>query len=560
MITNLFNFLKLEYPSSFNLKKEEKDNVIELEFVNNDKDSDSKILFSYSNAERISYLFPGIDFLLSNENANLSIPYSTYYPLSFLTVIINNIGITLISLNGDLKNFMLEKKNSNITFGINYKENINPKLLIYRHSPDWHEGLAIYRKNFIENNTIKQSKFMNAFNIKRYFMHENNGENPYPIKNNIFKNNNYYLYDEYKKDSSVFGGIDLLQIYDWAYSTDGGRTGTYNPVSKLINIDELNNQIEKIKDDGKKVLAYFDAYICQANSELKKHFDFNNQIISIDNKLMNLFNKELIPICIYQEKWVNYIVNNLIEVNNKMAIDGLYLDEVGNCVQYVCYSREHNHSIPSNQLNGERLFLKKIKDNIDSPLLIEYFPPDSIINYVDGCLIDCKGIVIIARFALPHIKIFLLITCDEPIGDNLWPINVAFFNGVGIWLDGDSKSDLWYSKDAINLIRKHYLIMHNYQRFFESYNVVPLIDCNSQFILVNKFMDKEDTLYTVLNVSGNDFNGPLINVTNDYNKYEYIDLYNNKPIDLVFINGYHFLSYKIDKRSVGVILCIKRIN
>ena len=473
--------------------------------------------------ENIAYMLPGADFCLSRECGEYELDYGARFPLSFVGLFFERIGITLISENGTDKKFSLRKHGGCIEVSIAFPNGSRfaPRMFICTHYPDFHASLSAYREHYRSlHGAPVTGDFGSAFHIKRYALHSEH------FSNNVYNNGRYTLLSEYEKDVSAFGGIDVAQLFDWAYTKKDGRVGSYRPWDELKNTDELRCQLRDISGRGTVTLAYTDAYFVKKGTVLSEQFGEAETIKDSHGEPYYQLGEDHWVICPYTESWQSFLANAAEAAVTRLGFDGVYIDQIGYGTHYRCSDSSHAHSVPSHQNFGEHSLVSRIKSRLGLPIAVEYFPADISLDMCGAALTDNDGYTVISRFVHPHIKQFKVINCDEPIGDNALAVKKAFFNGLGLWLDGDSASDDWYSPRVRSLIKKHYEIMKRFADAFDSDSVIPLIGTAVERVQANLFMGTDTAVFTLFNRGEDAVSADLIPIGElPFGEYRFFDIY-----------------------------------
>lgn len=524
-----------------------------------EKKIDLKLCFlinEESLAKEMGYCYPAREFVLSREDCDFNEAYSYRFPLSFVSALHNNEGVTFILDDQKQSRVGILKQKGCFEIIIQYKnlpvENTNRKILIKFHNGDWHQGFNAYKSWYREKyNSIEKinKNLIASYHIRRYFFNKNF------CSNGIYAGAKYSFKEQYYDDKSVAGGVDLALLFDFAYTPlDDIRCGNSQPFKNLENIKELNRQIKESQEESNLLIyAYFDPYLIQDNSDFDKLYGSHLPILNKKGLRHHIWDETQWHPCLSTDQWKKESLNYLKKVSQILEVDGFYLDEVGNGQQFICNNKAHNHPVPLNQNETEykytNLLQKKFPDKL---FMCEFFPADSNISLFSAVLSDSKTILDISRFAFPYKKIFKVIDCDRPIGDNTWDIKKIFFNGMGLWLDNDLHDSNWYSKNVIGLIKKHYRILKEYSNIFESNDVEPLVKIESEVILVNRFRKQGETIFTFLNPTEKKAICYFQLASGDS---EIFDLYNNKSVEPVLHNGTPSIRIELESFAIGCIYC-----
>ena len=396
--------------------------------------------------------------------------------------------------------------------------------------------------------------FKSKFHLKRYALHKAHFEN------NIYNGEEYTLLSEYEKDKERLGGIDAVQIFDWAYTEEGGRVGSYMPWEELRNTEALAGQLAELRRRGTVSLCYVDAYFSRKGSPLAEVFGEAMTVKDKSGEPYYQLGEDHWVICPYNGEWRSFLSRAVCEAHARLGFDGVYVDQVGYGTHYTCYDKSHRHPLPSLQNAGERMLVEEISLAVGLPAAVEYFPADELLDTCCAALTDNDNYTVISRFVHPEIKQFKVISCDEPIGDNISAVERAFFNGLGLWLDGDSASDRWYSPRVRRTVEKHYKIMKDYAEAFESDNVIPLIGTLCESLISHMFRGEDKAVFTVFNRGASDFDGAAIPIGEfALGGYGFFDIYNGGgEIFPVMTEVGPALPIRLPRGSVGAIGAVKR--
>lgn len=504
--------------------------------------------------EPIEYCYPAREFVLSRDNCNYNCNYGYRFPLSFLSASYEHMGLTLIFDDQEQNSVGVIKDNNSFQFIIQYNNihigQVQPRIRIIFHSQDWHQGFQSYKEWYqAKYNEVQKldKRLIDCFHIRRYFF------NTQFCRNGIYDGKDYYLEDQYKDDQVQAGGVDVALLFDYAYTPeDNIRCGNAEPFTNLKKLESLNQQIRACKEDGPfMVYAYFDPYLVQNTSDFDQLYGNSLPILNQQGETHHIWDTHQWHPCLQTDQWKNESIRYLGKVSEELEVDGLYIDEIGNGEQFICYNPEHNHRVPLNQNKAENEYIGLLKEHFPQKLFMgEFFPADSNISLFQSLLSDSKTIIDICRFAFPYKKIFKIIHCDRPIGDNSWDINKIFFNGMGLWLDNDLHSEEWYSPNVKRLIKKHYHILKKYSPIFESNDIEPHININSDAILGNRFTKGDKTIFTFINITGNKAKCDFPLRGNDNMAY---DVYNNKPCEISTQNNISHITIELEAYEVTCI-------
>ena len=144
------------------------------------------------------------------------------------------------------------------------------------------------------------------------------------------------------------------------------------------------------------------------------------------------------------------------------------------------------------------------------------------------------------KFIKPDFAIFRV--CD--IGEDIIhrEIAVSFFNGYGTELNmfRPGRRDENYDADLEFLAGTTFILRQNSDAFLDL-NWIPLIETNTDSVLVNRWNAGEKRIYTVLNMKPEGINGNLIKIVPDDKKH-YVSLWNHEEIIPQNLNGKMYLT------------------
>lgn len=427
-----------------------------------------------------------------------------------------------------------------------------PTVIIDISDGDWHAGFNAYKKALYEwYNPIRPKKewLLKAFNFRQHFLHNNYGDKAWDQENNVYK-----LQALIKNDVEAFGGIDYLQLFDWSTEPNHGRVGKYNPWEYLSGSVSLCNEVRAIQKKGIHVGLYFEGYLLDRKVDIAKKNGAKWNVCNCQQNIYSLAGEQYWSICSHIKDWKEYLTLSIKKNINILQPNGIYIDQYGEGNQYPCYNKNHGHFIPNNQLQDENDMIKSICRNIpdDVVVLSEYCPTDVGTQYQDGSLTYAKGFVNLTRFVYPDFKQFVIIRCDEPIGNDLQSVNKIFLNGLGIWLSGPLSDLKWFLLELRSLIRKTYRILKKYHMFFSG-EATPMINTLNENIIAHRFYYQGKNLWTLYNKSKYDFCGEVISIKKS-NKKLYYDVWNKKNINIRIENDYVYLAQSIKSGQVGCIV------
>lgn len=237
---------------------------------------------------------------------------------------------------------------------------------------------------------------------------------------------------------------------------------------------------------------------------------------------------------------------------------------------FIAYNPWDNSTRPEDHLNGMARMIQEIEadgvvlDTQGSSSHELQGAADSVrkgvVMYSEGMAITrempgiISGRVHNAIFYSPELNLNKLIKPDFSIfrvcdvGENLIhrEIAIAFFNGYGTELnmyhpggrDDNYRSDLEY------LARTTFILRQNNDAFLDQ-GWTPLITTTIDNIFVNRWGSGEKTIYTVLNMRPDGFEGKLFNIKTSNEKH-YVSLWRHEVINPETANGSSYLTSRTD--------------
>ena len=456
--------------------------------------------------ENWKYCFPSLEPFISSDCAEYDLEYSTWFPMQFLSIFgIGGRVLTLVSLDEtrDRKRFYLNKTSDGEIYAkIYYQGEISPQdilvlqIVLDIRDGDWHESLCLYRQLWEKRHlsgAVSPIWLQNSYVFRQWFLHEN-------YDDGIFekKSGNYCIEEKLQEDQKAFGGVDYVQLFDWGQTPESGRVGDYMPWAYLGGSWRLAAGFQYLRSKGVRTGLYFEGYLISKSSRLGRLKGRIWQVMNTKKKIYSYVGAAFWTCCPRVEEWHQALYNKIKLAIQQLNPDAVYIDEYGCGIQYSCHNNAHQHCAET-QLDGERMFLKSL-GSLNTSVLTEYFPVDNTIMYQQASLTYGKGIINLTRFAFPLFRQFVIIRCDEPIGNDIQSLKLIFFNGQGIWISGNVNDEKWFSSEFLFLLRKIYRILKQ-NRQFRSENCIPLLYYDPEGICVNSFIDEEATLWTLYNAS-----------------------------------------------------------
>lgn len=533
-------------------------------------------------SKELYYLFPGQGYAPGNiEPANYNDVYSAKFPLQFMDIYDEQAGGFYIMTNDTSnydKRYALSKQDGKINMQVSFKSRaLNPgetwelpAVVIGAHAGDWHDALAAYKswlKTWYKPYTSRKEWFREIFNFRQVFIHPMFGEpgvyNPATKKID--------LVSRVEADMEAFGGVDYVHIFDWM-KTPHGRILDYDPWGYLGGHKEMANQVKLIQEKGLRVGLYHEGYIMNKKSKIGLAHGEEWQQLNNDGKAHQNYGPGNYYPCSLVPGWQHYMSDLVENSSTLLGANGVYLDQYGFGFQYGCFNPAHNHDRhPSDfknnmQVAGEARLAKTVKDKIskEKVLYIEETPTDVSTQYYDGSFsyANLKGrnpksnnpsVVNLTRFAIPDFKIFQIIKCDHPLGNDQEGVKHIFFNGDGIWLAGPLNDPNWFPEELRKTIRKTHAILRTYKTAFLSENAIPLVPVLQKDIYANYFPSEKGNVWTLFNAGEKDFTGNLLKIKH-IKGVSYYDAWNDVKLNPEIKDGYAIIALTVEGRDVGCVV------
>lgn len=475
------------------------------------------------------YCFPSLQPFISSVCGEYDCEYSTWFPMQFLSIFgVEERVLTLVSIDEtqDRKRFYLKKtEDGEVHVKIHYQGVIHPQetlvlqVVLDIRDGDWHESLRLYRRLWEKrhlNAAVSPIWLQESYIFRQWFLHKN-------YDDGIFERESwkYHIKEKLQEDRAALGGVDYVQLFDWGQTPENGRVGDYKPWEYLGGSKRLVEGIQYLRSSGIRVGLYFEGYLISRSSLLGQLKGRIWQVLDAEKNIYSYVGEDFWTCCSMIQEWHQTLYKKIESAIELLKPDAVYIDEYGCGIQYPCCSTVHQHCTVT-QLDGERTFLKKAR-SLNTSVLTEYFPVDSTIMYQQAALTYGKGLINLTRFAFPLFRQFVIIRCDEPIGNDIHNLKLIFFNGQGIWISGNVNNEKWFSSEFLFLLRKIYSILKQNQQF-RSKNCIPLLYYDPNGICVNSFIDEEATIWTIYNTS----NSRRTRVFSFSKPMDVYDVWNNK--------------------------------
>ena len=445
-----------------------------------------------------SYCWPGREFLLTGEDGKYQVERGYFFPLSFLTILYRDSGYTFL-METDFEAIGLEKRGKSLQIHLSYAASADTAVIrVYRHEPDWHHGLSIYQRWTKINCPERPAPdyYTGIFHLKRCFFHSD-----FCSDHIADKNGQIHLTETWKKADEA-AGVDAVLLFDHAYDSSSKiRCGCRNPLQGIPDEDALRKQVEELRKRGVVSLAYFDPYLIEDKSEFSRILPMEEAAVRTkDGSVFRNWAPDEWHPSPASPAWRVQAAHYCSQAVRRMGTDGIYLDETGNGTQYKGYWGPLMKMI--DQRTEESLLTDACLADLPQKAAVCEFPPtDRMAGKFQAVLNDSASVIDIYRFAFPEKKVFRVIRCDYPLGDDPYAVNKTFFNGEGLWLDNDLRDETWYPKHILRRIRAQYKILKEYADCFDSGDARPLTEGTEGCILVNSFYGRLGKIICAINTS-----------------------------------------------------------
>ena len=518
---------------------------------------------------KLVYCFPKNGLLIGTDTITIRRHYGGLFPLQFLDVHRRGAGgVYLICQDraNNRKTFGLRKTNDgSVDMSVEYPkrtlaagESWNlPPAVLGAHAGDWHAALQAYRRwvgTWYKPAAPRKKWFREAFNFRQVFLHPNLG-----LKYGAFdsKSRKLRLARMVKEDIDAFGGVDFVHIFDWSRTPQHGRVGRYQPWRQFGGAAVFRKELSKIQAMGIPVGGYLEGYMVSRQARFVAASLRRWRMQAPGGKPHARFGDGYFYMCPQTAGWRDYLAGACKGLVEAGGADGVYLDQFG--YQYPCHRADHGHAAPGNQLQGEAGLIARVRKAVgpSKAIYVEETPTDVTTQLLDGsfsyALSSDKSLVNLTRFAIPDFKVFHIIRCDQPLGNDLAAVRRIFFNGDGIWLEGPLSSAKWFPPEARKLIAHTHRLLRTHRDAFCSADVTPLVPTRNKSLLANRFATKGKVVWTLYNTSDKPLSGELLAIAGT-GRSRYHDAWLDKPLKARSFGGEDLIQIKIPAGGCGCVV------
>jgi len=520
------------------------------------------------------YFFPANPPLLSDEPTNLGAIYGGAFPLQFVSLFNYQAGCGLYAMTrdteGQFKRFLVRRSRSGTTaLGVEFWPDplppgasfATPALLLGVNTGDWHGAFAAYKewaRSWYRPLVARKRWFRQVFFFRQDY-----------IRAGLLdpKTRTYRLREKVREAREAFGGCDFLHIFDWGACGRRGRTGDYDPWGQIIpGPREFAEAVAALQREGIPVGLYIEGYLVDRRSRVgAKHCE----LWGMRNARAELMpftpgSSELI-MCPMVKAWQDYLAATYKRVCPQTGASGFYIDEFGFLTRF-CHATDHGHPSPCHVCRGEAELTRRVRLAVspESVVYTEETPCDVNSQFQDGSFTYCvrRGQVSslevplkLFRFAFPDFKTFEIIACDRPTGSNVEAVKQVFFNGEGLWLQGEPNA--WFTPATLQAIRKCMGLLREHRAAFTSDDVEPLVPTLVGGVFANRFRAPDETVWTLYNANPLTVRGPVLSVRHEP-RARYLDLWNARELEPRVADGEAVISLEIGPHDVGMVARSRR--
>lgn len=525
-----------------------------------------------------TYCFPSMTPTIGSEDRDLSAPYAGWgirHP--FLTVQTPD-GLASVMIEArdpGIGSLGLFKRGEEVALGVTPRfvdasadPTRVPGYRIQCLAGDWHTALEVYRAGLPEPEAPRPQWVRGIWNFRQRFLHWLD-----PLW--VDRSQPVDLWPAVHEAEEAFGGIEYLHIFDWGTVPDLGRIyhrpGDPDPSEHWTGgYPAMRAAMEELQSSGIPVGLYIEGYLLETRGPLGQRI--GERVAIIDEEGAPRFWPDATEVfaCPWIEEWRQLQAETYARAATNLGPSGIYIDEFGFCSTYRdCYSADHGHSVPMNQIEAEHGFVREVRHSLDGVdpgviLYTEESPPDSNAPLQDAsftyamnqCLAAGVDVPVnLYRFVHPGFKTIEILYCDKPTGS--WATGVAwtFFNGEALWLEGPP--DEWFAPQTLQMIRKCHGLLSSHGATFGSDAVTPLAPTLASGIHANRFEGPDEVVFTLYNEGYVTYDGPVLLLPDGFEGAA-TDLWNGVPAEVSELQGRLVLHARVGPRSVGCVSVARR--
>jgi len=158
------------------------------------------------------------------------------------------------------------------------------------------------------------------------------------------------------------------------------------------------------------------------------------------------------------------------------------------------------------------------------------------------------------RFAFPDFKTFEIITCDRPTGSNVEAVKQVFFNGEGLWIQGEPEG--WFTKETLEAIRRCMGLLREHREAIAGDEVEPFIPTLVGGVFANEFRGRRETVWTLYNSNPLTVRGPVLEVRH-VGGARYFDLWRGRELRPRVVGGKALISLELGPHDVGMVAQVR---
>ena len=527
------------------------------------------------------YVYPRRGWMFHNRPVFARGRYGGMFPLQFMAafnpVAGSSVYLRTEDLVGVMRDYLFEKNDQGVMMWLEYPAQEVPaggKLSAARSvvglaSGDWHDAFNAYVKwvkTWYKPLAPRKRWYREVFNFRQRFLYWLDGL--YDAKAGQF-----HLDRALDEAEEHFGGMEYMHIFDWGncgkYGRIYGRTGDYSPYDYLKGGKAaFKDAIAGIQKRGVPVGLYIEGYLLQENGKLGQAHGKDWQLVNQRYTRVYWPGSTEMVMCPWAPAWREVQASTYAAKVAELDVDGMYLDQFGFAGPGKdCWSRDHSHPVPGYSMLGERGLSTMVRKRIQSvkkgvALYGEETPCDVNSQVQDGSftyhMTSCRwsrplAPVHMLRFAIPSFKTFEILVCDRPTGTWAEGVKWVFFNGEGIWLEGEATE--WFAPDTRAAIRKCHAILRAHKDAFTSDQPVPLVQTEMGGVYANFFPAGRKTVHTLYNSRHRTVRGEVLAIKARPGA-RYFDAWHAAPLTPTRRDGRDVISLTLGPRDVGCVVCV----